>query len=274
MAREDGRPVGTGGAARLRLMTLNMAHGRRRARHQALLRRSTLAANLHQIARVLAREAPDVVALQEADGPSAWSGRFDHIRALARLAGFDHAFRGEHLRGGFGRLGVELDYGTALLSRLPLADRHSQAFRAVWRDTKGFVAAAVAVPGAGFEVDVVSVHLDFLRPAVRRRQVAHLVDIVQHRRRPLAVLGDFNCEWGRESAALHLLSRELALRPVAAAARPTYPARRPTLCLDWILISDELEFASYRTLADHLSDHLGVVAEVRFGTPASGGGEG
>jgi hypothetical protein len=33
--------------------------------------------------------------------------------------------------------------------------------------------------------------------------------------------------------------------------------------LDWILVSDELEFGGYRTLPDQLSDHLGVVAEIR-----------
>lgn len=256
---------------RLRLLTLNMAHGRRRARHQALLRRSTLAANLHLIASVLRREGPDVVALQEADGPSAWSGRFDHIGTLARLAGYRHAFRGEHqrIRVSLCRFGVELglDYGTALLSRLPLADVASHAFRESWRDTKGFVAAAIGLPGGG-AVDVVSVHLDFLHPAVRRRQVAQLVARVRDRQRPLAVLGDFNCEWGHERTALQLLARELSLTPFAGTLRPTYPARRPLVCLDWILVSEELDFVAYRTLGDALSDHLGVVAEVELRRPA------
>lgn len=253
-------------APRLRLLTLNMAHGRRRARHQALLRRSTLAANLHHIAAVLRREGPDVVALQEADGPSLWSGRFDHIHALSRLAGYDHAFRGDHQRlsvswRGFG-LDLALEYGTALLSRLPLADPHSQAFRESWRDTKGFVTATAELPGGGGPVGLVSVHLDFLYPSVRRRQVEQLVEHVRHRSHPLVVLGDFNCEWGRSRGALQLLSRELALQPFVGDLRPTFPARRPVVCLDWILVSEELEFAAYRTLDDHLSDHLGVVAEV------------
>jgi len=33
--------------------------------------------------------------------------------------------------------------------------------------------------------------------------------------------------------------------------------------LDWILVSEELDFVRYVTLPDRLSDHLGVVAEVR-----------
>ncbi|MGH7338345.1 MAG: endonuclease/exonuclease/phosphatase family protein, partial [Myxococcota bacterium] len=61
----------------LRLLTLNVAHARRQARHQALLAEPALRRNLQAIAQVLRREAADVVALQEADGPSAWSGGFD-----------------------------------------------------------------------------------------------------------------------------------------------------------------------------------------------------
>ena len=34
--------------------------------------------------------------------------------------------------------------------------------------------------------------------------------------------------------------------------------------LDWILISPELEFVSYTHLDDTLSDHLGVVAQLRL----------
>ena len=251
-------------APRLRLLTLNMAHGRRHARHQALLRRSQLAANLHLIAAVLRREAPDVVALQEADGPSAWSGRIDHINTLSRLAGFDHTFRGDHQRLSLSGLGLDLVYGTAILSRLPLVDLHSHAFRETWRDSKGFVAGAVQLPDAlGQQIDVVSLHLDFLRPAVRRRQVSQLVDLIRHRERPLAVLGDFNSEWGRERAALPVLARELGLQSCSSHLRtPTFPSRRPLLSLDWILISEELEFLSYRTLADRVSDHLGIVADV------------
>lgn len=258
-------------APRLRLLTLNMAHGRRRSRHQALLRRSTLSANLHHIAAVLRRESPDVVALQEADGPSLWSGRFDHIHTLARLAGYDHSFRGDHQRLSVGWRGhdVGLEYGTALLSRLPLADPHSQAFRESWRDTKGFVTATAELPDGGGPVGLVSVHLDFLYPSVRRRQVEQLVEHVRHRTHPLVILGDFNCEWGRERGALMLLARELSLQPFVGEMRPTFPARRPVVCLDWILVSDELEFAAYRTLDDHLSDHLGVVAEVRRRQPGS-----
>jgi hypothetical protein len=55
----------------------------------------------------------------------------------------------------------------------------------------------------------------------------------------------------------------LKLRPFAERASPTYPAWRPLVRLDWILISEGLEFAEYATLGDRISDHLGIVADVR-----------
>ena len=248
--------------AHLRLMTLNVAHARREARHQALLAPPRLRHNLSAIAAVLARESPDVVALQEADGPSAWSGDFDHVATLAELAGYPYTFRGEHNPFSFGR--YDLSSGTALLARLPLTEPRSRAFLETWRDTKGFVAATVAPEAfGGVAVDVVSIHLDFLADRVRKRQVEQLVEGFRDRDRPLVVMGDFNCEWSERRRSLDLLRRELRLRPAESTAHATFPSWRPLVRLDWILVTEELEFQIYETLPDRLSDHLGVVAEVR-----------
>ena len=58
----------------IRLMSLNIAHARSKARHQSLLSEPAIRRNLALIADLIGRESPHVVALQEADGPSSWSG--------------------------------------------------------------------------------------------------------------------------------------------------------------------------------------------------------
>ena len=63
----------------LRVVTLNLGHGRGTASHQALLKRMRIQSNLDGIASVLRQEGPDIVGLQEADAPSWWSGGFDHV---------------------------------------------------------------------------------------------------------------------------------------------------------------------------------------------------
>jgi endonuclease/exonuclease/phosphatase family metal-dependent hydrolase len=248
----------------LRVMTLNLAHGRRHARRQSLLRRHRLGDNLAEVGDVIAREAPDVVALQEADGPSVWSGHFDHVGALARYADFPHAYRGEHARIPWP---MKIRYGTALLGRVPLRSPSSQPFDRSWRDTKGFVLATVAVPGFdGLEVDLVSVHLDFMRPKFRREQVAEVVRALEPRTRPLIVMGDLNC--AQDEAAMLGLMEGLGLHasdPDQGAR--TYPSRAPRLRIDWILLSEELTFRDHRTLPDLVSDHRGIVSEIGLSEP-------
>jgi len=264
VSADDGA-LGTGAGRRpLRVMTLNVAHGRSRGLHQALLGRKKIERNLDAIAAVLRRERPDVVALQESDGPSAWSGGFDHVERLAVQSGYPWSLRGNHVHG------AKLAYGTALLARpRPDAPRSKAFAPSPPTFTKGFVAASVRwPPSGGARIEVVSVHLDFSRRSVQRAQVEDLVDAVAADRHPLIVMGDFNCEWGAEDSPLQLLAEGLHLR----AHRPeaTGMATFPTLGtrIDWILISPGLEFVSYRVVPDTVSDHLGVVAEIAIAAPA------
>lgn len=247
---------------KLRFVTLNLAHGRRLHPHQALLTPRSLARNLERVAASLRPLGADVVALQEADGPSTWSGNFDHVATLSELTELDTFFRGEHNPFNLGRL--RLASGTALLARHPLIAPASVPFAASWRDTKGFVVASVKVPEwGGAEVDVASVHLDFLRPTHRRRQIVQLAEFLAGRNRPLVLLGDLNCCFASEPRTMSLISSKLGLRAHDPhASVPTFPSRRPRRCLDWILISPELKFRHYRTLPVPLSDHLGVVADI------------
>lgn len=259
----DGAPAPAPAPGTVRLVTWNVAHGRAESFHQALLPRDAVERNLDRIAEVLRHERPDLVALQEADGPSAWSGNFDHVSLLARESQLGFSFRGDH--NPFGVAGYDLSSGTALVSRLPLDHTLSTAFGVNWRDTKGFVVGTVEVPGTGRQIDVVSVHLDFLNARERREQILSLAEVVEGRGRPLVVLGDMNCEAEGAAETFRLFREHLGVRPYRPELQePTFPAGRPLRRLDWILVSNELEFAGYRTLEARLSDHLGVLAEIRL----------
>ena len=252
----------------VRLLSLNVAHGRRDAVHQTLVDGDKARHNVSEMGRILRRVGPDVIALQEADGPSAWSGNFDHVASFSEQVDLGHHYRGDH--NPFGNERFPLASGTALLSAWHLSDVESHAFGLIWRDTKGFVVAAVEIPQWGFEIDVVSVHLDFLRPTVRRRQILRMAETVLPRRRPLVVLGDLNCTWQRDPQSLRLLAETLGVRPFQPGRPlPTFPAHKPRRRLDWILISQDLVFEAYRTLRTPLSDHLGVMADVRLRDGAS-----
>lgn len=248
----------------LRVLTLNLAHGRCDRFHQALLDRDQIEDHLLQVSRLLQQVQPDVVAVQEADGPSVWSGGFDHVRFVAQESGFHQCVRGENVSG------LRLAYGTGLLAQHPLIDAETYTFAPSPPTlNKGFLLATTRVPcadapGGVLEVDVVSVHLDFARSSVRAAQVQALIDCLQSRARPLVVMGDFNCQWTDADGHLQRLAEELDLQAHAPDDNSTATFRTLDKRLDWILVSPELTFTRYETLPDVVSDHAAVLAELAY----------
>ena len=244
---------------RLRIMTFNIAHGRGEGFHQLLQNTASTLANLESIAALLRDSGAHVVALQEADGPSFWSGNFNHIDHLADNAAFSQSVHGLHAD----TLG--LAYGTALIARLDLRDPQAITFDpGLSIVPKGFVVSTISWPGnADVDVDVVSVHLDHASAATRKQQAAELIATLQHRQRPVVLMGDFNCGW-QENSSLRHISETLGLSPYRpeATGLETFPAFGARL--DWILVSKGIAFRSYAVLPDSLSDHRGVIAELEL----------
>ena len=251
---------------RLRIVTLNIAHGRNQTANQLLLNRADIEQNIIEIANVLERINADVVALQEADGPSVWSGNFDHIEVLAKRAGYPWHHRAEHAKSWL------FNYGTAILSRIPVDEIMQHTFEPSPPTlNKGFLLSTIRWSDNGQEgepvsVDIVSVHLDFSRRSVRDKQIAELSQALSGRGNPMIILGDFNSEWFAEDSVVKRLADEsgmLVYRPFADNLQ-TYNADNR---YDWILISSELEFVHYEVVPDRVSDHLAVVADVILKNP-------
>ena len=123
---------------------------------------------------------------------------------------------------------------------------------------KGFVLAQIEWPSAeenkSRKVDVISVHLDFSRESVREKQINEMLEILSARMNPTIILGDFNSEWLAEVSGI----KELVTKSRFVTHEPdgnnhnSYKDKR----LDWILISKDMEFVSYKVLPDTLSDKL------------------
>ena len=239
-------------------MTLNLGHGRGTSSHQALLKRPRIESNLNAVAAMLRQTGADIVALQEADGPSWWSGGFDHVDFLAQRGEYPYRFRGGH------RKIAQLDCGTALLSRHPLSDTKSGSlWSGALRPAKGYVIASVST--AAGEVDVVSTHIDFMTRTMRRKQLGAVATELHQRGRPVILLGDLNCTWTGEPTLLELATR-LDLQPFEPDSRAlaTFPHARPRRRIDWVLVSRGIEYVRYEVLDAPLSDHRAVIAELRL----------
>lgn len=245
----------------LRLLTLNMAHGRKDSINQLFLTGNSIRSNLDDMARFLVRTDADVVALQEADGPSYWSGRFDHVGYLASASGYPWNVRSDHERGRY------INFGTGLLSKVPFKEVLSHDFpESPPTLRKGFTLGQIQwqfAPDKPFTaIDVLSVHLDFSRRSVREVQIEDILTILEKRDHPVILMGDFNSEWlGTESAIQRLVaSGEVRVYKPASDQLGTYRSGKKRL--DWVLLSKELEFINYEVLPDIVSDHQAVLVEV------------
>ncbi|UCC55297.1 MAG: endonuclease/exonuclease/phosphatase family protein [Gammaproteobacteria bacterium] len=222
-----------------------------------------------RIARVIARYAPDVVALQELDVGRARTEGMDQAHLIAHYLEMDFHFHPA--------MQIEEErYGDAILTHLPmrlvktgvlpgLPDKPRLEPRgALW----------VAIELDGVEYQVLNTHLGLL-PGERRLQAEALLgpDWLGHPncRGPVILCGDFNalpsstvCR--RLRSRLHDAQIELdSHRP-----RQTFFGRFPTARIDHVFVDPHVEVLDIEVpdteLARMASDHLPLIAELRFST--------
>jgi len=244
----------------LTLLTLNASHGRKTAWNQMLVSKKRTYENLNLIASLLNESNADIVALQEADAPSRWSGKFDHVDFLRDNTQYRCSLVGRHADTWL------FTFGTALLSRVRMSYVDSVSFPATPPTTsKGFVKTSISwdIRGHRVPVTIVSVHLDFSRKSVRDRQIGILVEELKDTESPLIVMGDFNSRWDQKRSHVQQLAQALELKAyepqndLLGTYKKTDGKR-----LDWILVSHDLTFSRYEVLPDIVSDHLAVYAEL------------
>ena len=211
--------------------------------------------SIERIAEVIAAIAPDIACLQELDVARPRSAFIDQPSALAVRLGMEPLF-GAAIRDG------DASYGNAILSRLPLLDPQVTVLPGMRFSEPRAAVAATVHTGFG-KIRVVTCHLSLWLPD-RRRQAPVLSRAIDPDI-PTIVAGDFNelPRW----ATLDRLARSGLTR---AESQATFPAQRPLLALDHVLVDQRLAFELERGPTVHTgfgkiraSDHLPVVVSVR-----------
>lgn len=252
---------------RLRLLTFNIAHARGWALHQGLRTTKQLRANLLKIAHLIKRLEVDVVALQEIDENSRWSGSFDHLDYLREHSGLPHAVFGITNR----RAGrYHLNYGNAVLSRYPISHAETVAFGSAQIGEKGFLFAELEV-AAERRLPVLNLHLHPHSRAQRLRQVTRLMTFIDEQHKPRSALwcvpplvcGDFNTPSQRPDATATLLgyferTNNYTLLPKTGR---TFPSVWPARALDYVFLPEECRDARAEIIRSLLSDHRPVLVE-------------
>lgn len=248
----------------LSVLTLNLAHGRKDAFNQMLQKTSTTRRNLEEIADFLSNSGADLIALQEADAPSRWSGKFNHVDFISEKSPYPCRIHAHHAHKAM------YDFGTALLSRVPYVEKLAHTFAPSPPTTnKGFVMGKVRWNPGGrlaeaITVSVISVHLDFSRKKVREAQTEEMRAMLPDISTPVIILGDFNTDWDSDDSSLKSIVNTGNLKVYQPEATDLGTYKNGKHRLDWILISKDLEFVSYNVPQVVLSDHQPVQASVRL----------
>jgi endonuclease/exonuclease/phosphatase family metal-dependent hydrolase len=213
-----------------------------------------------RIARLIGREEPDIVALQELDVHRERTRRVDQPKVIGELLRMDVHFHSTLAL-------AREQFGTAVLSRFPLKKVRSSSLPSLaGRKLENRAALWVRVDVEGTPLNVVNTHLGLTR-GERRLQAEALLgpEWLGHPecREPRVLCGDFNMTHRREVTCFDGLCVPESWRRVGPAPK-TWPSLLPLLTLDRVFVSPTIEVESVRAPRDRLariaSDHLPVVA--------------
>ncbi|PST85283.1 endonuclease/exonuclease/phosphatase [Pedobacter yulinensis] len=211
--------------------------------------------DLEAIARVIAAQKPDVVALQEVDVRTGRSGKIDEAALLAsNLKMHVYFAKGIDHDGG--------DYGVAILSKYPFAKTEKHALPHnddPKAEPRVLALTEIRLPGKR-TILFACTHLDAQRNHENRvMQVKAINTLLKDQKLPVVLAGDLNAEPGSEP--INLLD-EVFTRSCTDCA-PTIPVVNPRKTIDHIAFvkNNKISVRSHDVIAEsYASDHLPVVS--------------
>ena len=210
--------------------------------------------NMEEIARVIERNNPDVVALQEVSRGWVISGRADMLEWLSQRLQMPYVFEPT----------ADRFWGNAILSRYPILaySRYDLPPRDLFI-LRGFITALIDI-GNDQKIKVINTHFHHVEgeTEIRQLQSETIVDFLNSiDNNNIILLGDLNAEPGeQEIATLYqakLLDTAVRLDPELAY---TFASDHPSQRIDYILITQDLRVGDVQVPLSIASDHLPVVA--------------
>ena len=218
--------------------------------------------SLPDLAEVIKKADPDLIAIQEVDVFTTRNGKDVHLaRDLAALCGMEYWFFAKAMDFHDG------EYGDAILSKYPFKETEAYTLSGDWEgqriETRS--AARVTVEVGGKDIDFISTHFDHTSDEKWRiLQANELVGIVKERDLPVVVGGDLNCT--PTSEPMKILYQELLSPCKSNSCLGTFVGSKNAIDHLMYRSNDALTLSSYGVYAwaDKESDHfpVGAIFEV------------
>ena len=236
------------------VMTYNIYHGE----HPAHPGES----NLEEVAAVINKYQPDLVALQEVDSMTQRSaglhpgGPIDQTKELARMTG---------MHGYFGKA-MDFDgggYGEGILSRFPADTSVHSLPVPEGGEARSLVAIELSVDGKNLVFG--GTHLCHESEANRLAQGKAICELISHGETPVVIGGDFNFEPGSAPyealcGCLHDAAKKYG-NPL-----PTYPSESPVKRIDYVFFTQHSHWkvSEVKVPESMASDHRPMVVTFRW----------
>ena len=215
--------------------------------------------DLQQIANVIKKAAPDVVALQEVDSLTNRTQKVDQLKELAALTGMDY-FYGKSMDHDVG------GYGVGILTKLPMESKFITRLPS-FPKSEPRVAATVELRLAKNRTFLfTAVHLDYIKdPAERIEQATKLRSVLSALKLPSILAGDFNAEPDEATMKDIIFKSYAETDPTGHSL--SFPSGKPDIKIDYVLVSKKhfWEKISYEVIDEKTaSDHRPVLSVVRL----------
>ena len=215
--------------------------------------------DIQQIANVIKKAAPDVVALQEVDSVTNRTQKVDQLKELAALTGMNYLYGKSMDYDGGG-------YGVGILTKLPIESTFITRLPS-FPKSEPRVAATVELRLANNRRFLfTSVHLDYVKdPAERIEQAKKLQSVFFALKTPSILGGDFNAE-PDEATMKDIIFKSFRETDLTGHSL-SFPSGKPDIKIDYVLVSKKhsWEKISYEVIDEKVaSDHRPVLSVVRL----------
>lgn len=215
--------------------------------------------DLGQIAEVIKKTKPDVVALQEVDSVTRRAGNVDQLKELAVRTGM-YYFYGKSMDYDGG------GYGIGILSRLPITGSFTTRLPGFPKSEPRVAVTAELQLKKKKRFLFTTVHLDHVKnPSERIEQAKKLQEVFGSEQKPSILAGDFNAQPSETTMKDIVFSLYEETDPSGQSL--SFPSGEPRVKIDYVLVSKRHRWKKlqYEVIKEKLaSDHRPVLSVVRL----------